>query len=726
MAQVIIVSNRLPVSVKKDKGKLVFSSSVGGLATGLSSYVTKHKGNVWVGWPGIASDELSETDKQVITEKLKKKGYMAVFLSQKQIDNFYNGYSNSILWPQFHGLPLRNVNHTTEDKWWSTYQSVNESFSEIIGDLITPKSQVWVHDYQLLLLPQMLRRLNRSGLLGFFLHIPFPSTKNFYQLKYAEPLLRGMLGADLIGFHTTSYVQNFLNNIRRADLGDINEHQISLGERKVRVAVFPMGIDYQKFADSGKQKEVQLLTESYKAKYKKLKIIASVDRLDPSKGLVERLKSYRLFLRNNPRQIGKVIFIMVAAPSRSDIPEYQNLGKQLDKLAEEINKEFSTSTWKPLEYINNLIPFENVTALFQIADVGFITPLRDGMNLAAKEFVASNQGRGVLILSQTAGAADELKDALLVDPKNAESLVKALEKALSMRRRELKRRLKRMRRHLSTNTVQFWAKSFVDTLQQPLPGTPHITRTLNSRLETRMLKEYQVSSPRLLLLDYDGSLVPFKDDFASSKPPKSLISLLKKIAADRNNDIVVISGRNSHDLDKWFSDIPINLVAEHGAVIKKVGQQWRTLIKEDAGWKKLLLPTLEKYATLTPGAQVEIKPHSLVWHYRAASSFYSQKYVVILKRSLKPILKKYGLEILSGNKVLEIKNPKINKGEAAQFWLNKSYDFIMSIGDDATDEELFGVLPIHAHSIKVGHGLTKAQYRLRSYQEVISLLNKIS
>ncbi len=728
MAQVIIVSNRLPISVKRENAVLVFTPSLGGIATGLSSYVND-PGNTWIGWPGIASDGLSEAEKQLIANKLAKNNCYPVFLSQKQIENFYNGYSNSVLWPLFHNLPAKRVNAKRLDSWWQAYRKVNQQFMEAVINLANPKSQIWVHDYQLMLLPDMLRSEQTVTTIGFFLHIPFPDQKTFRRLPEAKRLLTGMLGADLIGFHTTDYVQNFMSSSEAMGVGVAADNQITLATRSVRVGEFPMGIDYEKYAAASKSKEVKKAAKQYKKRYGRRKVIVSVDRLDPTKGLEERLRAYSEFLARSPRQRGKVVFAMVAAPSRTDITVYAQLAKRLETLAEEINKTYGTSTWQPVDYMNISQPFEEVAALFQIADVAFIAPLRDGMNLSAKEFVASNHKQGVLILSETAGAAHELHDAIIVNPREQESLISALEEALTMRKKELRGRLRRMKKELSINTVQHWAKTFVDTLQQPIPGPLHLTRTwnLNTRLAKTLETDYRQAKKRLLLLDYDGSLVPFSADYRDAKPPKSLLQLLEGLVADRANDIVIISGRSSEDLDEWFGTLAVNLVAEHGAATKKVGNKtWRTVEKTNTDWKPVLLPVLEKYARLTPGARVEIKPRSLVWHYRSATPYYAQKYAVIIKRTLKPILKTYGLELLQGNKVLEIKNPKISKANAAQPWLQRDYQFILAIGDDITDESLFTILPETSYGVKVGSGRTAARFRVASSKGITALLRKLA
>lgn len=726
MPRVIVVSNRLPISVKKEAGKLVFYPSIGGLATGLSSYVKDRK-SMWIGWPGIASDDLSGDEQEQIAEELAKHNFRPVFLSQRQVDDFYNGFSNSVLWPLLHDLKMQSVSQEDRQKWWRAYRTVNEKFAQAALNYAETGFHIWVHDYQLLLVPEMLRAERTDFITGFFMHIPFPKTKVLARLPERKKLMRGMLGADLIGFHTTSYVDNFLENCRDIGIELVNGREPLVGEHTVRVGDFPMGIDYEKYAASARSGSVRAAVRRYRRRYRGLRVIAAVDRLDPSKGLVERLKAYSELLERRPHLRRKVIFSVLAAPSRTEIPAYRQLSKRVAALVGEINTKYGTPKWQPIDYINVAQPFEEVAALFKVADVAFITPLRDGMNLAAKEFVASKHRGGVLILSETAGAAEELQDAILVNPKHPETLVNALEQALEMSKRELRSRLRRMQQHLASHTVQDWAKTFVTTLQQPVPGTPNLVRSLKGRARQRLFSDWQKAKKRLVFLDYDGSLVPFSKDYTQARPPESLLKLLENVSATKNTDIIIISGRGAADLQRWLGRLPATLVAEHGARIKEPGQKgWRTIEKVDTEWKTLLGPVLEKYAGLTPGATVETKPHSLVWHYRAASPYYAQKYAVTIKRVLRPLLRKYRLQLLQGNKALEIKNPEVSKGVVAKRWLSKNYDFVLAIGDDVTDEDLFRALPPSAYSIRVGRGRTQARYRLSSYKEVLNLLKKLT
>lgn len=726
MPQVIIVSARLPVSVKKVDGQLNFSASIGGLATGLSSYV-KDKQNIWVGWPGIPSDALTEQDKQDIIIELAKYHCSPVFLSNKQLDGFYNGYSNTILWPLFHELKAAKVDEDAHKRWWRTYQAVNREFSEAVLSVVRNRSHIWVHDYQLMLLPKLLQNELKKTSVGFFLHIPFPSYKAFSKLPEQKKLLNGILASDLVGFHTTGYTDEFLENCMELDYSVADQGQIFAGDHLVRIAEFPMGIDYKKYASARKFPEVKAANKRYRKRYKGLKVIAAVDRVDPSKGLLERLKAYRLLLVQNPTLRNKVVFAMIAAPSRTDVPAYQRLSKSLRKMVGEINNEFGTTTWQPVDYMNESMPFEEVSGLFAVADIAFIAPLKDGMNLAAKEFIASKRKGGTLILSETAGAAEELQDALLVDPRQPATVVDALQKSLTMPRREVRRRMKRMQKQLASNTVQDWAKAFIDNLQKPVLGTKPRATALQGKHETGLLETYKRAKNRLILLDYDGTLVPFSTDYKSVNPPTSVLDILAGLKADSSNDVVLVSGRSSTDLERWFAKLHINLVGEHGAVSKPAAaKSWKTSDKAESRWKKAVLPILQQYADETPAARVENKPHSLVWHYRNASPYYAQKNIVIIKRLVKPALRTYGLQLSQGNKILEIKDPRLNKGWVATQWLNKKYDFILAIGDDFTDEELFRALPASAHSIKVGRGSTQARYRVTNYKDIRRLLKKLS
>ncbi len=721
MSNIVIVSNRLPISVRKVDGKLEFYPSAGGLATGLGS-ITKDKKSRWIGWPGIAADELSEREKHLVVAKMRRHNCYPIFLTKKQLETYYNGYSNSILWPFFHSLPADLSN---QEKQWKAYQQVNALFADAVMALTKQKSTIWVHDYQLLLLPNLLRRERPHDAIGFFLHIPFPSSKQFAELKHGTALLLGMLGANLVGFHTTQYARDFLESCTALGVGVVNENEVIAGTRVVRVTDFPIGIDYEKFADASSSLAVQQEVKKLQATYGKRKIILTVDRLDPSKGLVERLQAYQALLDQTPELRSKVVMIMLAVPSRTEVAAYKALKIRLEKLVQSINQTYGTAAWEPVSYLYTSLPFEKLTALYQLADVAFIAPLKDGMNLVAKEYIASQPTQnGVLVLSKTAGAAEELRDAILVNPKKRESLVRGLTRALAMPKDELQKRAVRMQKQISTNTIQEWAGSFMKTLQVAERGYQPSTKSLRGKHLQQLTAAYHSSKKPVLLLDYDGTLHSFVATPDLAKPSAALLALLKKLTA--KSTVVLVSGRSQYDLEKWFGKLPLTLIAEHGAKVKLAGKPWKQVVDSATAWKKVIRPALEKYAHLTPGAFVEEKDCSLVWHYRRSPNYYAQKNLTILRGALKPALRTYGLAAHNGNKVLEVKSPAANKGMAIQPWLKSSSSFVLVIGDDYTDEDMFAASGPHVYSVKVGRGKTHARYRLGAVPEVIDLLERLA
>jgi trehalose 6-phosphate synthase/phosphatase len=721
---VVIVSNRLPISVKKNEaGKLEFYPSVGGLATGLSSYV-RDKRNKWIGWPGIPSDQITEDERRQITEELLKHNCYPVFLKQKQLDDFYNGYSNTILWPLFHDLP---ADLSEQERFWKAYKSVNTIFGDAVLALTELNSTIWVHDYQLLLLPAQLRAARPNAKIGIFLHIPFPSVERFKELAAGKILLAGILGSDLVGMHTKTYIDNFLKTVTALTSDTVGPNQVILGDRVVRVTDFPMGIDYERFTRARDLKAVKSEVKKHRKKYKGMKVILTVDRLDPTKGLVERLEAYYEFLRQSPKLHGKVM-AMLAVPSRTEISEYKKLKEKVEGLVVKINTQFGTRKWQPVDYMAVSLPVESVSALYQVADIAFITPIRDGMNLVAKEFIASKpKHNGVLILSETAGAAQELTNALLVNPKKPSTMVDALQTAFNMPKRELKKRIETMHEQISTHTVQNWAKTFMGTLQKPIPGTARTTRTLTRDREQDIRDSFLSARKRMLLLDYDGVLAPFADKPSQAKPTTALNKIIAKLDDNSGTEVVIISGRSKDDLERWFGDSPITLIAEHGAYERLAGhKRWHRTISAPNAWQNDVELIFEKYAARTPGAMVEQKDFSLVWHYRKASPYYAQKHLVIMKRLLNKIAKTYDLEVNTGNKILEVKPRTVNKGIAAAKLEATNPDFILAIGDDYTDEDMFNALPLTAYTVKVGKGPTAARFRLPNVDRVHALLNRLA
>jgi trehalose 6-phosphate synthase/phosphatase len=725
LGRLLIVSNRLPESIVKRKGNLSFRPSVGGLATGLSA-VYQSKNSLWLGWAGVNLNKFEEEEKKEILEKLASKKLSPVFLSEHDVKDYYYGFCNGTIWPLFHYFPAYTLYNR---KFWRAYNRVNEAFCSAVVKIAEPDDTIWIHDYHLMLLPKLIREKLPDATIGFFLHIPFPAFEIFYLLPWRKEVVKGLLGADLIGFHTYDYVRYFFNSVRRILGYESTLGQIILDNRLVRVETFPMGIDYEKFARIGTEPKVQAETNKIRKKVGERKIILSIDRLDYSKGIPQRLEAFDTFLTNYPEYREKVTLIMVAVPSRIEVERYVALKKQVDELVGRINGTHGTIGWMPIWYLYRFLPFETLVSLYRIADVALVTPLRDGMNLISKEFIATktdNEG-GVLILSEMAGAAKELGEAIIVNPNNKEEVAEALRDALNMPKEEQIERNKMMQRRLRRYDVTHWVDEFMNELN----SVKDIQRELNAKILTfdmrkKLIDDYFKSSKRLIILDYDGTLVPFASKPKDAKPDDELLKLLKALTREPMNEVVIISGRDKGTLDNWFSGLDIGLSAEHGIWVKDKRNTWEIIKPLSNKWKEEIRPILESYADKTPGSFIEEKDFSLVWHYRMADPELSAMNMRGLKDNLLRLAASLNLGVLEGSKVIEIKNAGIDKGIAALHWLTKgNWDFILAIGDSVADEDTFTAPPESAYTIKVGLEASKAKFNLNSTREVRELIKEL-
>ncbi len=721
--RVIIVSNRLPVTVTKREGKLHFHPSAGGLATGLGSFY-REKDGLWLGWPGISLESARGREEEIV-EKLAELSCRPVFLTQRQIENFYYGFSNKTLWPLFHYFLQYAV---FDQKLWEAYRRVNRLFCEAVCEVADEDSIIWVHDYQLLLLPGMLRERLPRARIGFFLHIPFPSFEIFRVLPWREEIIRGLIGADLIGFHTFDYVRHFVSSVRRL-LG--YEHSLGLittDTRVIRVDAFPMGIDYDRFAQSPERADVLHEIRRIRRRVGDRRVILSVDRLDYTKGIAQRLRAYDLLFERYPQYREKVVLILVAVPSRTRVEHYMMLKREVDELIGRINGRHGAFGWTPIWYLYRSVPFHTLAALYYLADVALVTPMRDGMNLIAKEYVATTpEDHGVLILSEMAGASAELGEAIIINPYDINRMASAMHEALEMPEEEKRERNRVMKTRLKRYDVHRWANEFMAKLLEVKELQEAFTaRRVTPEILEKMREDFQKARNRIEFLDYDGTLVGFAPRPERAKPDEEIRSILKKLASFPNNKVVLISGRNKETLEKWFGDLPVNLVAEHGVWIKETGKDWEPIEPISSDWKEAIRPIMEAFADLTPGAFVEEKDYALVWHYRLADPELSAVRARELKDALCDITQNLDLLVLEGNKVIEVKPANINKGRTARFFLEKEdFDFILAVGDDWTDEDLFEAMPEEAYTIKVGFGVSRAKYQVESFREVRKILQKL-
>ena len=727
--RIVIVSNRLPFTVVQDGEGIQFNESAGGLATGLRALLTSGQSSLareseymWVGWPGNTISE--ETRDKVRAKALSEYSCCPVFLSEQDVENFYQGFCNETIWPLFHYFPTYA---RYDDAYWQQYRKVNESFSVTLREAIRPGDKVWIHDYHLMLLPHLLRKVLPDIRIGFFLHIPFPQYEIFRLIpaKWRREILEGLLGADLIGFHTHDYGEYFLRCVQRI-LGHGHQMgQLVVRDRAVKVGAFPMGVDFRKFHDAATHAEVQREREELRKPLGDSRIVLSVDRQDYSKGILHRLQGFEAMLESNPDWHGKVTLIMLVVPSRIGIADYEGMKKRIEELVGKINGRFGTLSWAPINYQYRSLPFQSLVAMYSMSDVALVTPLRDGMNLVAKEYVASRHDKtGVLVLSEMAGASKELPEAIIINPNNREEIADALKTALEMPREEQMRRNTIMQNRLRRYDVARWAMDFLVELLSTSPvDEASNVKWLEAPVCRALTDHYHRSKRRLLILDYDGTLVPFAAYPEVAKPTLRVLRLLRALADDSRNELVLATGRDRATLDQWFGGVPIALAAEHGAWIKELNRDWRMQQSLPLEWKEKLLPILEMYADRVSGAFVEEKDFSLVWHYRIADPEQGSAAARELTDHLLVFTASVDLQVLRSSKAIEIRKAGINKGAAVQRWLSKNdFDFVLAIGDDLTDEDMFAVLPEWAYSFRVGVNRTHARFRLRNPAEVLEFL----
>jgi trehalose 6-phosphate synthase/phosphatase len=714
--RVVIVSNRLPVSVKGSGAELRVIPSIGGLSSALEE-VRRATGGRWFGWHGREAP-LKPAERRTLAGDPEWAGLEAVDLSAEDLRRFYFGYSNGVLWPVLHYLVDR-VPLGSHD--WTTYSTVNERMAERVARDLREGDLVQVHDFHFMLVPGFLRALRPDARIAFFLHVPFPSSEIFRLLPSRRELLEGLLGSDLVGFHTLGYARHFSAAVLRVLGVETTLDRVRWNGRDVRFGAYPLGIDAAQFAKLARSPHIVEEARSLRADTPGVRLILGIDRLDYTKGIPRRLLAFEWLLENHPELRGKVRLLQIAAPSRIGVEEYSSFKRRVDEFVGRINGRFGTARYTPVRYLNRSFERDEVVALYLAADVMCVTPLRDGMNLVAKEFVATRQGSdAVLVLSEFAGAATELGEALIVNPYDVEGTGRTLARALFMSPSERQARLAAMGARVSANDIKAWNDRFLADLAAT------VSRPEPQPFGTAGLERIRGAKRIVLLLDYDGTLVPFEVEPNAASPDRALRGLLEKLARRRGTEVHVVSGRTRQDLERWFDGIAIALHAEHGLWSRKPGTGWTRRFTASRSWKPAAREMLEGFARHVPGSFIEEKSAGLVWHYRAAEAP-AVDLAKELRLHLIELLGSSPVDILAGDMTLEVRAAGINKGIVVEAALADRPDaLVVAIGDDRTDEDLFGALPEDSVSIGVGSRPTSAKWRLKDWRGVRRVLRALA
>ncbi len=725
MSRVLIVSNRLPVTLRNPPRSSAGAAhelerSVGGLATGLKGVHDSTEG-LWIGWPG-PMEGFDSQRRAEIGRELERLRLVGVDLEPEVAQGFYEGHSTGVLWPLFHSL-VESLPLSTSD--FVHYARANERFAEVVAEHWREGDLVWVHDYHLFLLPALLRRRLPRARIGFFLHIPFPASPLMRTLPHREELLRGLLGADLIGFHTHSYVRHFAASILRILGAEVAVDRVSWEGREVHVGTFPMGVDAPGF--SALAEERQVLAEARRMRRGAGALLVGIDRLDYTKGIPRRLLALEQLLRSHPDLRGRVRLIQVAVPSRTGVQVYRKARETIDALVGRIHGAFATPSWVPLHYIHRRLSPREVTALYRAADVMLVTPIRDGMNLVAKEFVAArNDEGGVLVLSEFAGASSELSEALLVNPFDVDAAAQTYASALAMPRHERRARMRAMRERVFAHDLRYWSRTFLGHLAA-LPAGPRLPSREPADLESELLRSLEAGR-RLLLLDYDGTLVPFEARPEDATPDEELLALLGELCGLPETRVELLSGRAPGELERWFGHLPLGLHGEHGLWSRcSPGSPWTLGSAPALPSREAIGALLDDFAERTPGARVERKTLGFAWHWRLCDPEYGARQAHELRLLLAALCCNQPIEVIAGERVIEVRPSGANKGVLAARLLAEEPpgSVAVALGDDRTDEDLFQALPAGSLSIHVGSGPSRARLAIPDWRAARSLLQRM-
>ncbi len=712
--------------MRSDSGYEAKTSS-GGLASALQG-VAKDAKFDWVGWPGCV---VPPEHHQEVREQLAAENLTPVFLSEEDEELYYHGISNQAIWPLFHYF-VDKVDF--QERAWRRFEEINARFAETIVERAPQGGRVWIHDFHLMLVPRILRNARPDLQIGFFLHIPFPSSEIYRLLPAREELLLGVLGCDYVAFHTHDYARHFRSACLRV-LGLAAEHDGVVFEgRRVGIGIHPIGIDVQRFTEVLREQHTQSIGDELAERYGGRRLILGVERLDYTKGVAHKLRAFERMLERRPELADEVAFLQIIVPSRLKNPDYAALKREIDECVGRVNGRHGSPGNTPVEYMHRSVDPEQLAALYRFADVCMVTPIRDGMNLVAQEFVlcqselrsVDGAWHGMLVLSEFAGAAHVLARALLANPWDVEQSADQLEAALQMSSEERAERMAMMAEQVRALDCNTWAANFLDRMDGASScRVPRGVEVLDQGATLELCTSFANASRRALFLDYDGTLREIVRSPEDAIPSEELLQLLSDLAALPDTDVHIVSGRHRDDLAMWLSDLGLSLCAEHGYASRSKGAvAWREAENVDLSWLPQVQSLLADVSAEVPGTFLEVKPCSLAWHYRMADADYGAWRARELHSQLQHNLANMTAEIVHGHRVIEVRAAGVHKGGyVAQH--ASGCDWILCVGDDRTDLDMYATLPPTAYTMHVGQSAAGARFTIPSPTEVRSLLSSL-
>ncbi|CAO3611616.1 unnamed protein product [Cunninghamella blakesleeana] len=657
-----------------------------------------------------------------------------------------------MLWPLFNYILWSDATDgRIERKQWEIYKSVNQKYADIVISHYKDGDTVWIHDYHLLLVPAMVREKLPKARIGLFVHASFPSSEIFRVCPKREEILKGMLGASLVGFQTYANSRHFISNCTRILGFESTPNGVKWDGHICRVATFPIGIDVDDVESKRKQPGVQPKINAIAEMYAGKKILVGRDKLDLLKGVLQKLAAFEKFLTDYPEWRNKVVLIQVTdEDSHDDSSNKKAIEHKVSEMVARINGTFGSLEFTPVHHYHHQIQPDEYYALLSIADAALVTANRDGMSTVSLEYIMCQQEKlGPLILSELTGTASSMSSALMVNPWDYAGVAKAINDALCMTPEEKYTRHAQLLNHVKVHTASFWAYSFIKELYHTYNLTEQSSNTPLLDLNL-LIERYSASKKRLLCFDYDGTLTPICQTPGAAVPPPDTLKALEILCKDPNNVVWVISGRDEHALDNWLGHIKgLGLSAEHGSFMKYPNSdKWVNLTEHiDMSWKNDVLEIFTYYTERTAGSFIEHKRCALTWHYRLADPEYGAFQAKECQNHLETALSKLPVEVLTGKKNLEVRPKLINKGEIIKRLLLSSttslpnnsnvscFDFTLACGDDSTDEDMYKYLQratiqndSNKFSIFIGpkDRKTTASWNIPNVQEMINTLTKMA